>query len=159
MQCVDAHALGRPIDSNDSARTSSFPPFAPNEPRDAHARDEETRFLEDLLASDLTGFNPPKVETSLCKSCKKTLPPENFDIGKKTCRCCLRTHRNHMRHKRRKLKNGSAAPVASGMAMVRNALEADSTATARSDDSGFQNVSRKTSASEKSSPSCLWFSG
>ena len=118
MQCVDAHALGRPIDSNDSARTSSFPPFAPNEPRDAHARDEEKRFVEDLLASDLMGFNPPKVETSLCKSCKKTLPPANFDIGKKPCRCCLRTHRNHMRHKRRKLKNGSAAPVASGMAMA-----------------------------------------
>jgi hypothetical protein len=154
MQCVDAHALGRPIDSNDSALTSSFPPFAPNEPRDAHARDEETRFLEDLLASDLTGFNPPKVETSLCKSCKKTLPPENFDIGKKTCRCCLRTHRNHMRHKRRKLKNGSAAPVASGMAMVRNALEADSTDTARSEDSGFQKVSGKSSGTEKS-----WFSG
>ena len=137
MQCVDAHALGRPIDSNDSARTSSFPPFAPNEPRDAHARDEEKRFVEDLLASDLMGFNPPKVETSLCKSCKKTLAPANFDIGKKTCRCCLRTHRNHMRHKRRKLKNGSAAPVASGMAMFRNALEVDSTATARSEDSGF----------------------
>lgn len=137
MQRVDAHALGRPIDSNDSARTSSFPPFAPNEPRDAHARDEENRFVEDLLASDLTGFNPPRVETSLCKSCKKNLPPSNFDIGKKTCRCCLRTHRNHMRHKRRKLKNGSAAPVASGMAMFRNALDADSTATARSDDSGF----------------------
>ena len=154
MQCVDAHALGRPIDSNDSARTSSFPPFAPNEPRDAHARDEEKRFVEDLLASDLMGFNPPKVETSLCKSCKKTLAPANFDIGKKTCRCCLRTHRNHMRHKRRKLKNGSAAPVASGMAMVRNALEADSTATARSDDSGFQKVSGKSSGTEKS-----WFSG
>ena len=154
MQCVDEHALGRPIDSNDSARTSSFPPFAPNEPRDAHARDEEKRFVEDLLASDLMGFNPPKVETSLCKSCKKILHPENFDIGKKTCRCCLRTHRNHMRHKRRKLKNGSAAPVASGMAMVRNALEADSTATARSEDSGFQKVSGKSSGTEKS-----WFSG
>ena len=153
MQSADAHALGRPLDSNDSACTSLFPPIAPNEPRDA--TDAEARFFDELLVDfnpdALASFNPSSSEeTRLCKSCKKQKPEaDNFDPGRKTCRSCLRTHRNHMRHKRRKLKGeGNAAPAAAEMAMIRNALEADPTATARSDDSEH---ARKPGETEKSS--------
>ena len=141
MQFVGAHALGRPVDSNDSACTSLFLPNAPNEPLDVQALDVET-FVEENLASfdELMGHEPRKNNsTRLCSSCKKHLDAvEAFDPGKKTCRCCLRTHRNHMRRKRRKLREVSAAPLsASGMAVVSSALEADATATARSDQLDF----------------------
>jgi len=157
MQSVDAHALGHPLDSNDSACTSLFPPIAPNEPRD-----ESNRFLDELLLDlnpdDLLSFNPsPSEEARLCKSCKKQKPEaENFDPGRKTCRSCLRTHRNHMRHKRRKLKQGNAAPAAAEMARIRNALEADPTATARSDDSEH---ARKEKPGETEKSSQVRFSG
>ena len=48
MQSVDAHALGRPVDSNDSACTSLFPP---NEPLDVQALDAETPLFEENLPS------------------------------------------------------------------------------------------------------------
>lgn len=149
MQSADAHALGHPLDSNDSACTSSFPPIAPNEPRDERFFDE---LLLDLNPDDLLSFNPsPSEESRLCKSCKKQKPvADNFDPGRKTCRSCLRTHRNHMRHKRRKLKQGNAAPAAAEMVMIRNALEADPTATARSDDSEHAKR-KKLGETEKSS--------
>ena len=135
MQSVDAHALGRPVDSNDSACTSLFPP---NEPLDVQALDAETPLFEENLPSfeDLMGYKPQN--NTLCSSCKKHLAVEDFDPGKKTCRICLRTHRDHMRRKRRRLREVSAAPVsASGMAIVRSALEADATETARSDQLDF----------------------
>ena len=155
MQSADAHALGRPLDSNDSACTSLFPPIAPNEPRDERFFDE---LLLDLNPDDLLSFNPsPSEESRLCKSCKKQKPEaDNFDPGRKTCRSCLRTHRNHMRHKRRKLKQGNAAPAAAEMAMIRNALEADPTATARSDDSEH---ARKEKPGETEKSSQVRFSG
>ena len=95
MQSADAHALGRPLDSNDSACTSLFPPIAPNEPRDA--TDAEARFFDELLVDfnpdALASFNPSSSEeTRLCKSCKKQKPEaDNYDPGRKTCRSCLRS--------------------------------------------------------------------
>jgi len=92
-----------PQRSNASASTSTLAPSTPHELAAGFGADDSS-FYHDWLV-DKDGDNLTALPVSVfCKSCKKSLLESEFDCGKKTCRTCLLTHRDHMRRKRRKLR-------------------------------------------------------